>query len=57
MKKDAKRIKDKPLMIRVTDEQKALLERAAALDDLPLSTWLRQLGLYIARTRLGEPNK
>ena len=37
------------IQTRITEEDRGLLERAAALAGLPTSTWLRELGLNAAR--------
>lgn len=37
------------IQIRVTDEERALLDEGAELDGQPVSSWLRELGLERAR--------
>jgi uncharacterized protein (DUF1778 family) len=41
--------KSERLVVRLTPEDRALLERAAAADDLELSTWVRRVALQTAR--------
>jgi uncharacterized protein (DUF1778 family) len=48
---------DKPLRIRLTDDERDVLDRAAALDGMPTSTWLRALGIDVARRRLKSRRK
>ena len=43
------RANDRPIRIRVSDEQRRLLEGAARHRQLRVSTWLRDLGLRAAR--------
>ena len=45
----ASRKKDKVLMIRVSPEEKDLLESVAEANDLKLSTWVRVVALQAAR--------
>jgi uncharacterized protein (DUF1778 family) len=47
-KPKVKSIKDEMLRVRVSAEQKAALEAAAAREGLDLSNWLRQLALRAA---------
>ena len=56
MKKKGVRVvkrKESVINVRMTDEQKEVLEGAAAREGLGLSTWLLHLGLVAVRT-LGE---
>ncbi len=39
------------LMVQVSDEQRSLLDAAAAASDLPTSTWVRMIALAAARER------
>lgn len=52
-----KPIKNRTLKVRLTDEQHALLQAAADLQDLDISTWLRQVGLGEARVLLAQNTK
>jgi uncharacterized protein (DUF1778 family) len=57
-KTDGKPVKTRPgtksemLRIRITVEQRQLLQQAADLEALDLGTWLRQLGIKTARALL-----
>jgi uncharacterized protein (DUF1778 family) len=41
--------KSERIVVRLTPEDRALLERAAAADELELSTWVRRIALQTAR--------
>ena len=47
-KKNVKALKDEVINVRMTTEQKKLLEPLAAKEGLGLSTWLLRLGLVVA---------
>lgn len=42
------------VLIRVTDDERALLESAAKRESLGLSTWMRALAIKAAREILGK---
>jgi uncharacterized protein (DUF1778 family) len=54
MKKNVKQPKEEVVNVRMTAQQKTLLETIAAQDGLGLSTWLLHEGLRAARERSTE---
>jgi hypothetical protein len=51
IKKNVKKPKEEVINVRLTKEQKTLLEDVAARQGMGLSTWLLHLGLADAQTR------
>lgn len=43
------------IQVRLTPDERTELDIAAAADGVPTSTWLRELGLKAARSRVSEP--
>lgn len=50
-KKNVKNLKEEVINVRLTKEQKAMLEEVAARQGMGLSTWLLHLGLEDAQAR------
>ena len=56
-KKNPAQVKNYMLRVRMTDEERRLLEEAARLKSLQLSAWVRSEMVALARTMVGEGTK
>ena len=44
----------RPVLLKLSEEQRSILDRAAARMEMPLATWIRSLALREAKRELGE---